>query len=528
MKVACLWSSTVTRGSCRPVRAPWRAISVATASAVALLAGAADGADARTERSATAKRATYKTSRAQPAKKPIAAKPKPEGPVVAVVSIARQRISVYGSSGLVAQSVVSSGRSGFPTPTGVFSVIQKNRFHRSNIYSGAPMPFMQRITWSGVALHAGVVPGYPASHGCIRLTPSFAAELWGMTRMGARVVVAPQDATAVELTHPSLPAPVMTPAPATISESNTAPRATLLALAGDGKTDAVEAAQPAARLLSPFDRAKDAKQQTAADAAVKAKAAKAAVAASAVQAGEANKAIAALREANMAVEAARRKGEAAAKAVEAAKSPEAVERAKAAQAAVDAKLPELSKAAEDATAREAMETAEALAAARAAWDAETASKAATAAKTAAEKGTDPVSIFISRKAGRVYIRQGWEPIHEAPAIFKEPGVALGTHLYVAMEPLENGKSMRWLSVSLAPLAQRHEDRRARRGETPPAEHTPARSPETAASVLERIEMPEETRKFIADRLWIGASLIVSDQGISNETGKYTDFIVLTR
>ena len=72
--------------------------------------------------------------------------------------------------------------------------IQKNRYHRSNIYSGAPMPFMQRITWSGVALHAGVVPGYPASHGCIRLTHQFAAELWGMTRMGARVVVAPDDA----------------------------------------------------------------------------------------------------------------------------------------------------------------------------------------------------------------------------------------------------------------------------------------------------------------------------------------------
>ena len=87
-----------------------------------------------------------------------------------VVSIPKQRISVYGAGGFTAQSAVSTGTAGFPTPTGVFSVIQKNRYHRSNIYSGAPMPFMQRITWSGVAMHAGVLPGYPASHGCIRLT----------------------------------------------------------------------------------------------------------------------------------------------------------------------------------------------------------------------------------------------------------------------------------------------------------------------------------------------------------------------
>ncbi len=125
----------------------------------------------------------------------------------------------YGPGGFQTQSGVSSGMSGFPTPTGVFSVIQKNRYHRSNIYSGAPMPFMQRITWSGVALHAGVLPGYPASHGCIRLTHSFASELWGMTRMGARVVVAPEDVQAVEFAHPALPVPTLTPAPVADAES---------------------------------------------------------------------------------------------------------------------------------------------------------------------------------------------------------------------------------------------------------------------------------------------------------------------
>ena len=82
---------------------------------------------------------------------------------------------------------------GHPTPIGLFSVIGKERWHHSNIYCGAPMPFMQRITWSGVAMHSGVVPGYPASHGCIRLPAAFAPQLWGMTKMGARVVVARRE-----------------------------------------------------------------------------------------------------------------------------------------------------------------------------------------------------------------------------------------------------------------------------------------------------------------------------------------------
>ena len=96
---------------------------------------------------------------------------------------------------------MSTGQAGHRTPTGVFSVIGKERWHHSNIYSGAPMPWMQRITWSGVAMHAGVVPGYPASHGCIRLPAGFAPQLYGMTKMGARVVVTPRDIEPVEFTH---------------------------------------------------------------------------------------------------------------------------------------------------------------------------------------------------------------------------------------------------------------------------------------------------------------------------------------
>ena len=149
-----------------------------------------------------------------------------------VISIPKQRISAYGGGGFHAQSSVSSGRTGFPTPIGVFSVIQKNRYHRSNIYSGAPMPFMQRITWSGVAMHEGVLPGYPASHGCIRLTHKFASELWGMTRMGVRVVVTPDDAEPVQVTHAKLPAPNMTPAPTSVSGAEQI-KPSLVAMAGE-------------------------------------------------------------------------------------------------------------------------------------------------------------------------------------------------------------------------------------------------------------------------------------------------------
>src|SRR5262249_22079332 len=91
------------------------------------------------------------------------------GPLQIIISIANQRISVYDNGSLIARSSVSTGVRSHPTPLGVFSIISKQRWHRSNIYSGAPMPYMQRITWSGIALHAGVVPGHPASHGCIRL-----------------------------------------------------------------------------------------------------------------------------------------------------------------------------------------------------------------------------------------------------------------------------------------------------------------------------------------------------------------------
>ncbi len=127
-----------------------------------------------------------------------------KGPLLIVISIADQRISLYDNGTLIARSSVSTGVRDHPTPLGVFSVIGKQRWHRSNIYSDAPMPYMQRITWSGIALHAGVLPGYPASHGCIRLTNDFAIRLWHLTKRGTRVVIAHDDVRPVEVSNPRL------------------------------------------------------------------------------------------------------------------------------------------------------------------------------------------------------------------------------------------------------------------------------------------------------------------------------------
>ena len=127
-----------------------------------------------------------------------------KGPLQIIVSIADQRISVYDDGTLIARSSVSTGVQGHPTPVGVFSVISKELWHRSNIYSAAPMPYMQRITWSGIALHAGALPGHPASHGCIRLASDFAIRLWHLTRRGTRVIIAGNDVHPVQIATPRL------------------------------------------------------------------------------------------------------------------------------------------------------------------------------------------------------------------------------------------------------------------------------------------------------------------------------------
>jgi hypothetical protein len=128
----------------------------------------------------------------------------PVGPLQVVISIARQRAAVFSNGVRIAEAPISTGVPGHPTPMGVFSVISKSRHHKSNIYSGAPMPYMHRITWSGIALHQGPLPGFPASHGCIRLPEAFASKLWGISKLGTRVIVTRDEVAPVTIDYARL------------------------------------------------------------------------------------------------------------------------------------------------------------------------------------------------------------------------------------------------------------------------------------------------------------------------------------
>lgn len=130
----------------------------------------------------------------------------PQGPVVIIVSLPEQRAYVYRNGIRIGLSKVSTGKPGYETPVGVFEILQKRREHYSNIYDNAPMPFMQRLTWGGVALHAGQVPDYPASHGCIRLPYAFSQALFAVTSRGMTVVITDKMVEPV-ITSPGLFAP---------------------------------------------------------------------------------------------------------------------------------------------------------------------------------------------------------------------------------------------------------------------------------------------------------------------------------
>src|ERR1051325_321072 len=133
------------------------------------------------------------------------AAPRPAGePIMAIVSIKTQQVTFYDADGWIFRAPVSTGVKERETPAGVFAVIEKDRDHHSTMYDDAWMPHMQRITWNGLALHGGPLPGYAASHGCIRMPFGFAEKLFGKTRIGMRVIIAPNDAAPVEISHPAL------------------------------------------------------------------------------------------------------------------------------------------------------------------------------------------------------------------------------------------------------------------------------------------------------------------------------------
>ncbi len=132
----------------------------------------------------------------------------PSGPIVMVVSLPDQRAHVYRNGVIIGATTVSTGKPGHETPTGVFTILEKDVDHHSSTYNNAPMPYMERLTWSGVALHAGRLPGYPASHGCVRMPYEFAQLLFAETKKGMTVVISDETQSPATVSHPGLFAPV--------------------------------------------------------------------------------------------------------------------------------------------------------------------------------------------------------------------------------------------------------------------------------------------------------------------------------
>src|SRR6266850_413833 len=128
-------------------------------------------------------------------------------PIMAIVSIKSQQVTFYDADGWILRAPVSSGTTGRETPAGVFAVLEKDKDHRSTMYDDAWMPHMQRITWNGIALHGGPLPGYAASHGCVRMPYGFAEKLFDKVRMNTRIIISPNDATPVEFSHAALLVP---------------------------------------------------------------------------------------------------------------------------------------------------------------------------------------------------------------------------------------------------------------------------------------------------------------------------------
>ena len=465
-----------------------------------------------------------------------AEKTAPKGPLFAVVSLGDQKITVYNHDGIVAQSRVSTGTASHPTPKGVFTILGRSRYHFSNIYSGAPMPFMQRVTWSGVALHQGVVPGYPASHGCIRLPGGFAAHLWGLTKVNERVVIARSDVRPVPISHPALPVPKMQPAESDVVTASTGKSAAVhhLAQIGTAEAAAAPAAEPSTppagtALLNPLQYVEQLKAKASAEATATAKAAQDALAIAGSKKGAATKAAAALRAAEMAYEAADKKALAAAEAVLKA-APEKKEAAEIAslnaQSMLSSTRSKIESLRADADAKDAEWTEKVDN-----WrEASAAAEAARSASRALSRRASPVSVLVSKKDQMVYVRQGLAPLLDAPATVRDPETPLGTHLYIATAAGDDNATLKWTVLSMPSAAAEPErqpkNKKQARAEPPPVSNLRASSAEEA---LERIDIPADVRERISELLWTGGSMIISDQPLSSETSDIgTDLVVKVR
>jgi hypothetical protein len=539
----------------------------------------------------------------------------PKGPVEIIVSIDQQKLHVYSDGQHVADTSVATGVPSLPTPLGFFDVIQKQVFHRSNIYSGAPMPFMQRITWSGVALHEGENIGHRASHGCIRMPHDFAVRLYQFTKLGARVIVADAELKPSEIADPHLfvhkvappptpPAPPVAavdpakqppasndgkkvdaadtqPAAPQPSEMNSPPAPAAepvkaAATGDDAKASAAEAAKTESPAAVPD---KESVQETASPAAAS-ETAKSVTSNNDAKSGDT--ADAAKTEVSKTESPADTKLEA--PGTEASNNESSkTETSKLDSPKAEAPFGEppvpsatstaatTSHSGEVARTNDAPQPLQVVTAAvqhvepvvpapqpvesvaahlaseslrgtdahpTLVVDASNAAVPLPAAKPpaavtlAAEKKT-PIAIFVSRKTQKIYVRQNFAPLFDAAITIDHPEQPLGTHVFTALGYMADGSTFRWDVVSLPGVAPKPKlvevkdryGRVVRREQVVEKQSGPFPAP---AEALARLEIPQDIVARISEMMVPGSSLIVSDQGLGEETGEGTDFIVTSR
>jgi len=434
----------------------WGPPTIVTLAAMALLTASTAAAAAR---------------QARPMSPTEATAPRDAGePIMAIVSIKTQRVTFYDADGWIMRAPVSTGTTGRETPAGVFAVVEKDKDHRSTLYDDAEMPNMQRITWNGIALHGGPLPGYAASHGCVRMPFGFAEKLFDKTRIGMRVIISPNDAAPIEISHSALFVPKAEAVAAAPSRAETLAREAAEAVKTADEAKAVAtAAHETAALAASLRRLEGLKRSADAELAF------------------ADKAFAAAKTDQSRAQAEDRKQKAA---------------PKAAQAAI-----ELDTAKADAKSR--------LDAAAAAKDAAKAAekRKADLAKAASEAklALEPISIYISRATQKLYVRRNthkpapdgggevFDTSIEVPVAIRDPGRKIGTHVFTAMA--RNDAGLRWSAVTID-------------------------SGDDARSALDRITIPQDVLDRIAPTALPRSSIIVSDEPLSRETNYRTEFVAV--
>ncbi len=420
--------------------------------------------------------------------------PRPAGPpIMAVVSLGGQRITIYDADGWIMRAPVSSGQTGYETPAGIYSVLQKEVEHYSNLYDDASMPYMQRLTWSGIALHAGILPGYPASHGCVRMPHDFAEHLYDLTKIGLRVIVTPSDVAPApaEDDHLFKPRPVRgeaTPGKPVTLQSIAAAKAAEAEAAG---RKAQAARMAANRMTWDIARAQSLLRL-----------AESALARADVQLGAAESTL------------------------NAAGSAEASARAQDAKILAEARVLDARLRLEAAMVQ--ADSKPDVAGARAAADAAEAERAvAVAAAKEAARRARPISIFVSRKTQHLYVRQSFEPLFDSPVTIRDAEQPIGTHIFTALGYTDTRTDLRWNIVSMphstagrdaSPRERRHRDD----GHVEPSPQDSG----SAIAALDRVVIPQDALDRISELVSPGSSLIISDEGVSSETGDATDFVVL--